>query len=467
MRVAVRIVGVGVVALLMLPLAVPSAPGSDVEANRKLLEQWRRDDPEQYARLERFFHLFRSLTPEAQQHLRELDRQIAEEDSETQARLMRSLERYVGWLTRLPDDERDRILAAAPGEPRLAAIREARDRQWQRQLPKARQDQLRAETDPARRAKLLDAFREEERQAARDWADARRHWDDYPMDRPTGPGGFQQFVTEVKSFADRKLRPMLSDQERANLDSLYKEASESTDGPPQFHYHRWLRQVLLASDQHPVLSPEPGPARYEQLPKSYQDALESLPPPVRKRFGPGAPESRWPQYAIAVTERLRIDGKAPADQLGPCRSKDFSPAVQAFVEKKLPQVCTAEEEERLKLADGRWPDYPRQLHEIARAHGLSVPELGLPGPPDRWDRMRQARPGVARLPEPPVREFREFARRRLQSTDPNLPRLSPDNPIEREQLKREFWAQNQQLLQKMIREDKSKMEKRPKKPGGP
>src|SRR5262249_9358415 len=102
----------------------------------------------------------------------------------------------------------------------------------------------------------------------------------------------------------------------------------------------------------------------------------------------------------------------------------------------------------------------REVLKLADAHQLTPP-----GPAERWDRMRQARPGMARLPEPPRREFGEFTRRRLENADPNLPRLSPDNPMERELLKREFWEKNKQLLQRMQNDDKAKMEKRPKKPG--
>jgi hypothetical protein len=42
----------------------------------------------------------------------------------------------------------------------------------------------------------------------------------------------------------------------------------------------------------------------------------------------------------------------------------------------------------LEEAQGRWPDYPRTVMELARKYKLAVPGWTLPGPAQFWDRLR-------------------------------------------------------------------------------
>jgi hypothetical protein len=49
---------------------------------------------------------------------------------------------------------------------------------------------------------------------------------------------------------------------------------------------------------------------------------------------------------------------------------------------------TKPEAERLHNAEGKWPEYPRLLLELARRHDLVVPGMSLPGPRGLWQQAR-------------------------------------------------------------------------------
>ena len=68
--------------------------------------------------------------------LRQLDRAFREEDSATQRRLWEVLDRFSAWLDRLPDDDRRRVEEAPNREARLRVIKELREQEFVRHLPK-------------------------------------------------------------------------------------------------------------------------------------------------------------------------------------------------------------------------------------------------------------------------------------------------------------------------------------------
>jgi hypothetical protein len=62
------------------------------------------------------------LTPEKQEAIRELDRQLAQVDPQQRARYFWVLRRYHDWLDQLPENKQEEILAL-PADDRLASIR--------------------------------------------------------------------------------------------------------------------------------------------------------------------------------------------------------------------------------------------------------------------------------------------------------------------------------------------------------
>src|SRR5581483_5781725 len=105
----------------------------------------------------------RRLPPDLQDRLRELDRALRKnEDPAARARHWAVMERYAGWLSRLPEDVRQKITEAPAGPKRLARVRETLDQQWVNGLPKAYRRKL-ADTPADQQASLLDKWRAEER----------------------------------------------------------------------------------------------------------------------------------------------------------------------------------------------------------------------------------------------------------------------------------------------------------------
>ncbi|HEY1858732.1 MAG TPA: hypothetical protein VGG61_00145, partial [Gemmataceae bacterium] len=148
-------------------LAVSEPTPEEIQVNRRLLERWRAD-PEHYARLKRDYKAFQALPAEKRERLKELDRDLHDEDADTQARLRRVLNRYVDWLDGLADADRARIDAAEDAGQRLRVVKELREQEWIARLPRADQDRIRTTTADAR-PRLVDELRQEERKRRKDW----------------------------------------------------------------------------------------------------------------------------------------------------------------------------------------------------------------------------------------------------------------------------------------------------------
>jgi hypothetical protein len=107
-------------------LAAADQHSADWDQNARLLEKWKAD-PEHYARLQTDLRAFWALPPERQGQLRRLDRELHPNNSPS--RLWGVLRRYVLWLDRLPEEQRNRILSASGRAERLELIRNAQKEQ--------------------------------------------------------------------------------------------------------------------------------------------------------------------------------------------------------------------------------------------------------------------------------------------------------------------------------------------------
>ena len=201
-------------------LAVAETSEDDMRANRLLLARWR-SDPEHYARLKRDYKAFQELPAEKRERLRDLDRDLREEDSNTQARLRRALQRFVAWLDRLPEEERARVDAATDSNDRLRIVKDLREREWIAHLPRADQDRIRVA--PAdQRPKLIADLRLEEANRHREWQLALLHVDD-PENRSNKPSYLNEFPPETRLYVSKTLLPMLYFREKQRFrDSLGK-----------------------------------------------------------------------------------------------------------------------------------------------------------------------------------------------------------------------------------------------------
>jgi hypothetical protein len=124
-------------------------------------------------------------------------------------------------------------------------------------------------------------------------------------------------------------------------------------------------------------------------PKKYRDEWKSLQGDARadyvlkRRQEDRTKHARW---VIAKRFWKELESK----QAMPSKLADYSVKVKEYVTFYLMPMLTAEEAKRLADADGRWPDYPQALVEIASKYPSALP-------PERKDALPRK---LARLPDP-------------------------------------------------------------------
>jgi hypothetical protein len=330
------------------------------------------------------------------------------------------------------------VLAAATSEERLKTVREVREQQWFEQLPRSQREQWKAAPEADRR-RLLEQWRQEELSGREDWAEARRV-EAMTRDRPFMALVSQEgFRREVQTFVEKRLLPQLTQQEKAQL--------RPHEAEPR-RWLPWLRAVAELAERHPALALEPKYTRKFELPAEYRKALDeparfNLPLEQVRELTPG----KWPDFPIKVTRLLR--GKIPfKTQLGPATARDISPEVERFV-----QALPRGDQDLVKKEEGKWPEYPQALHRLARERKLALPDLGLPGDPRLWDAIRK-RPANP-LPHPPEKMLREFALE-LNKNDADGPRLSLQDPHDREIIIRRFLEKYPDWRRKLEQQDRTK-----------
>ena len=408
--------------------ASPLVETEPLERNRRLLEKWRAD-PDHYQRLQRDLRAFYALPAEKQHRLRELDRYLHDGDEAAQARRWAVVERYTSWLEALPDSERRQVLQAATPADRLAAIRAIRERQWLGRLPRGLRDEL-DKLPPDRRAARIAALRREEKQQRREWQGLG------PAGDAIRPVSLSQFPKDVQEFVSHELQPRLSEREKEEL--------RQANG-------KWpdlANAIHRLAGRHPVLPPLPSGkiVMMSELPPSFR---KMLPRDKAKAKGKGAfrqpkevkqAAGKWPDFAMAATKWYRDThrDKVPPP-LGASRPGELPRDAQVYVKSRLMPQVTAQQREELRRLEGRWPEYPRRLHELARQRFLVIPGMSLPGPRELWHHARAAAPDV------PGHVLWQFAQKELTPRDWSELGLRPDDPLgNREKVKREYLRREKQ-----------------------
>ena len=344
--------------LAFLALVLPASAGSDLsveeaDRNRRLFEQYR-TDPDHLRRLVNDYKAFRSLPKNSQARLRQLDR--AQPGRPAQARALvgrpRTLQRVDRRIAGIrPRAGRGgawlRAPAAHQGDLRPAMGRSATGARSGANSEIAcrapgRRSGSAAAAGPPPPARLAKGVPGPAEHAA-------------SPDRPTRLVGFP---ADVQTFVTQQLTPLLSAAE--------KEQVAKAEG----NWPLLALAVFDLAERHPILPPiqgRTGVTRYKELPPQ----LKLLLP--RRFMNPmqwaalHRAEGRWPNFALAFTELARFEEKKLPFQLGASRPREFSPAVQQVLETKLEPALTEANKERLKAAEGKWPEYPKLLHELARA----------------------------------------------------------------------------------------------------
>lgn len=429
------------VGLLCLSLAPASAEsGADeYETNRPVYEKLR-SDPRQLARLRREQRAFLSLPADKQKRLRQLHRELQDEDSTMQAHLQRVMRRYVEWLDHLPAPERKRIEEAANSTERLRIIQQLREGEWIARLPKALRDRI-EQASAEQRPALIARIRRDEEQRQLEWAVAIKSWDELTRNVPQ-PSRLTEYAPEVQDYVSRVLLPQLTHEEKDRL--MLAEGS----------WPLYPRTLVELADRHIQQLPGPakGPTRFAELPADVREKLgriKSFPPYVVNA------EGRWPNYAFSIT-RLARQRKIDIAPLGPSRPEELPPAVQSFLTTQLLPRLDEKELAELQNTERKWPEYPRTLRDLAHKHDLDVPGETLPGPRKLWDRFRpKPRFSTDGSPEVPDHVLLDFARK-LSAKELEQMRISFTDPASKERLKKEWIKRNPEEWERIQQADYQK-----------
>ncbi len=218
----------------VVPVLAVSDPAPDeVEHNRRLLDRYRAD-PDHYARLLRDLRAFQALPPDRQERMRQFDRELHDQDLETQNRLWEVLERYTDWVNRLPEADQKRIEQAADRNERLAIVKDLRQKEWIARLPQADRESVATLPEPQRSEKLA-ALRKEDRRRRQEWVDWANALKARPNPRSAHPGGLPPVPKKVLAdFA----RYELTREDRANLHLKDADSAEKHEILKQEYFKR-------------------------------------------------------------------------------------------------------------------------------------------------------------------------------------------------------------------------------------
>lgn len=359
-------------------------------------------DSSERDKLEREYAFYQSLDPQQRQQLRELDDMLTDPANENRAKQERVLASFNYWLSQLSDADRQSVLSEKNWEERLKAIKRIREREWVETLPKTYREKF-AKATPVERIRLIEFWREEQKERHADWAFVRKNWEDVYNDKIPNPFQSDKFRKEMEVFVAH-LEAQIHPQEQRALNRYVKQQPEERD------WLRFIRLVVELADRHPLLpGPDngPRPRTFDELPVQVKSLLERGNPKVfvKKENYPKRlqnTEGRWPDYAIAVVEHARSHRVILPEQVfGPTTKAALPAEVHAVVEKMENMLKRMEKTEkgekaeqaagdlkRLKDAENKWPDYPRTVMELAKQYRLDVPGWMLPGNPDLWARFR-------------------------------------------------------------------------------
>jgi hypothetical protein len=366
---------------LLIGLFAVTTAGALAEPSFEELEQRRRQvvalrkQPEQIAKLRENLKSYLDLPEKRREVIVKLDQELRELPAKKQERYYNVLERYADWLEtlRVQDPQAYQAIKAAPDAAvRLALIKDRRDREWMNQQPKAQREQW-AILQGAARAEYVVKLRQEDRQKHEQWVIAKRFWRELESKQAL-PCRLSDYSAKVKDYVTEYLLPTLSDAEKKQL--------ESAEG-------RWpdypQALVEIASKRPSALPPEP-PRKFAQLPVTVQHRLIDTKKGtgVKTKLHKEILQYEGPGFASKVVSIGLRENKLPfANEYLAPNYKSLLAPMQSFVESKLLPAMDQAEKRKLSDSEGKWPDYPLTIQELAQKHDLSPPWHFLPEP-DRW-----------------------------------------------------------------------------------
>ena len=342
---------------------------------------------------------FQNYAPARRLQLRNLYRELNELPVPERASYRRMLETYAAWLDRLPDSSRKEILAAPNGGERLDAVLRVRERLWRESLPPSQQKALKSVASVVESTQLLNEWRRREQSFRSEWELTRQQWQPNKLGEHKAWPFYDSALTKSldefirKSFGVDLTQPALDRKAdvaapcrltREELTELrYRHEAALKEG----YWYSYGACLLQLAELHPML-PEPAKGKpittMDQPPLTPQKVRSLLPkdgtPLLSRLKGLG----RWPDFALEI-QRLDANSREKLPPLGPCKPGEFSDELEQFLKGDLLPKLSKPERDKFDSLQGKWPEYPKMMIELAKAKNLSVPGAMLPGEPKLWN----------------------------------------------------------------------------------
>jgi len=365
------------------------ARGEQEQKYQSLLKKLKAS-PEHHSQLLKNYESFQALPKEKQKTLKDLDdaiyqliksydsyqtlgkeKQIAlkkttgKSDSQEAGRLLEVFQKFGEWYEALDETEKDSLAKASHPDGRIAEIKKILTSQWISRLPQGDSVALLKLDEPMRAIQIAKMKKEEQIRVAQSF-DKKKKGGLYLEET-------QKFITQIKQ----------------QLSSEQLEKVGKVEGKKA----AFVKMILDFADDNPPLPLNKMGIKFlspKDLPPEVSAQLKSLKQlGVYKQVEITKIEKRWPAFARGVTEIIRKSDPSFNYEFGACKFNDLPEDIRTVVENELIQMLQDDEKAKLQLVEGKWPDYPLMLRDLARIHLVTIPGISIP------PELLQVKPGKA------------------------------------------------------------------------
>jgi hypothetical protein len=274
-------------------------------------------------------------------------------DSQEAGRLLEVFQKFGGWYEALDQTKKDSLAKASHPDGRIAEIKKILTSQWMGRLPKRDLDSLLKLDETTRALQIVKMKKEEQIRVSQSFDKKKK-------------GGL--YLEETQKFIAH-IKQQLSSEQLEKIGKL-----ENKRGA-------FVKMILDFAEDNPPLPLNKMGVKYllpKDLPPEVLAQLKSLKPGVYKPFELTKNEKKWPAFARGVTEIIRRSDPAFNYEFGACKFEDLPEDIRTFVENELIQMLQDDEKVKLQLVEGKWPDYPLMLRDLARVHLVTIPGISIP-----------------------------------------------------------------------------------------
>jgi hypothetical protein len=231
-----------------------------------------------------------------------------------------------------------------------------------------------------------------------------------------------------------------------------------------------MKLVELA-DKHPAALPGPiGPKNISELPaKLYSVLLSKAPKKITKEPAALQPAAlarslkitatKWPEFGVELARAAKQHAIVFEHEFLAYSPDCLSEPMKDFVKNKLKPVLDGKESLQLAeaIANGKWPEYPQTIQDLADNHHLRMPWFTLPREVN-WENYRLRK--IASLdgfPDVPEGRLRDFALFELDAKERAKLRLTADDPDSKRRLAEEFFRKKQFELRRLRAADQNRV----------